>query len=182
MKITSILSMIDVTAPIVGAEIGVWDGSLSKYLLDNQPNLILHMVDLWQPWTPKDKTYIADDDIMCSTSADRFEQIYQDVIKLVEPFGLRAVINRDDSVQAAATYDDDYFDFVFVDAEHSEAALALDIAAWWPKVRPGGWLGGHDYEHPDFPGVTKAVNTFAENINAAIEVVDYSCWFIGKKR
>jgi len=180
MKLTSILSMVDITAPIVGAEIGVWGGELSKQLLDNQPNLILHMVDLWQPWTPKDKTYVINDDIMCSTSADDFNDIYLEVKKLTAYFDDRTVIKRGDSVQMAKTYDDDYFDFVFIDAEHSEAALTLDIAAWWSKVKPGGWLGGHDYEHSDFPGVTKAVNAFAESINEAIEVVDYSCWFIRK--
>ena len=180
MKITSILLMVDITAPIIGAEIGVWEGALSKQLLDNQPNLTLHMIDLWQPWTPKDKTYTTDNDLMSRTSADEFESIYRDVIKLSEPFGNRVIIRRGDSVSVAATYDDDYFDFVFIDAEHSEAALTLDIAAWWSKVKPGGWLGGHDYEHSDFPGVTKAVNAFAESINEAIEVVDYSCWFIRK--
>jgi len=177
MKLTSILSMVDITAPIVGAEIGVWKGLLSQQLLYNLPNLTLYMVDLWQPIIPKDHDY---SDIMCNTSIAEFETIYQDVTKLSEPFSSRAIIRRDDSVSVAATCDDDYFDFVFIDAEHSEAALTLDIAAWYPKVKSGGWLGGHDYEHPDFPGVTKAVNTFAENINAAIEVVDYSCWFIEK--
>ena len=114
MKLTSILSMVDVTAPIVGAEIGVWKGRLSNQLLNNLPNLTLHMVDLWRPWKAKDEAYRLGADITQHISEIEFEQIYQQVKALVEPFSDRVVISRNDSVQVAATYDDDYFDFVFV--------------------------------------------------------------------
>ena len=36
-------------------------------------------------------------------------------------------------------------DFVFVDADHSEAAVLRDIEAWWPKLKPTGIMAGHDY-------------------------------------
>lgn len=58
---------------------------------------------------------------------------------------------------AAEQVEDGWADFVFIDAAHSYAAVKQDIEAWRPKVRPGGWLGGHDY-HPAFPGVVKAVD------------------------
>jgi predicted O-methyltransferase YrrM len=46
-------------------------------------------------------------------------------------------------------------DLVFLDADHDYAAVAADIAAWRPVVRPGGILCGHDFG--DFAGVTRAV-------------------------
>jgi hypothetical protein len=52
---------------------------------------------------------------------------------------------------------DGWADFVFIDAGHSFHAARADIADWLPKVRPGGWFGGHDY-HPKFPGVIRAVH------------------------
>lgn len=58
---------------------------------------------------------------------------------------------------AAPLVPDGWADFVFVDAGHSYAAAKEDIALWQPKVREGGWFGGHDY-HPKFPGVIQAVN------------------------
>jgi hypothetical protein len=61
------------------------------------------------------------------------------------------------SVEAAAHVTDGWADFVFIDAGHSYHAAKADIEAWAPKVREGGWLGGHDY-HPKFPGVMRAVN------------------------
>lgn len=33
---------------------------------------------------------------------------------------------------------------VFLDGAHDEAAIRADLAAWLPKVRPGGLLCGHD--------------------------------------
>jgi SAM-dependent methyltransferase len=60
------------------------------------------------------------------------------------------------SVEAAALVPDGWADFVFIDAGHSYGAVKADIDAWLPKVRPGGWLGGHDH-HPRFPGVIRAV-------------------------
>ncbi|MHC4377603.1 MAG: class I SAM-dependent methyltransferase [Planctomycetota bacterium] len=43
---------------------------------------------------------------------------------------------------------------VFLDADHTTEAVQADIQAWWPKVRPGGWLAGHDV---DAPGVRLAL-------------------------
>ena len=47
-------------------------------------------------------------------------------------------------------------DFVFIDAEHTYDAVKQDIAAWEPKIKPGGWVMGHDY-CDKFPGVRQAV-------------------------
>ena len=39
----------------------------------------------------------------------------------------------------------------------SLSSVRADIAAWAPKVMPGGWLSGDDY-HPEWwPGVVAAV-------------------------
>lgn len=61
------------------------------------------------------------------------------------------------STQAANHVEDGWADFVFIDAAHSYKAVKADIAAWRPKVRDGGWLGGHDY-HEAHPGVIQAVD------------------------
>lgn len=60
---------------------------------------------------------------------------------------------------AAAAYrvPDGWADFVFIDAGHSYQAASNDIYTWFPKIRDGGWFGGHDY-HPKFPGVIRAVD------------------------
>ncbi|OFJ51514.1 class I SAM-dependent methyltransferase [Mycolicibacterium grossiae] len=58
----------------------------------------------------------------------------------------------------SAVFADASLDWVHVDARHDYDSVAADIAAWAPKVKPGGWLSGDDY-HPEWwPGVVAAVS------------------------
>jgi hypothetical protein len=68
-------------------------------------------------------------------------------------------VHRRSSVGAAATFKDQSLDFVFVDATHSFEAVSEDLAAWWPKLRPGALIAGHDYTNSF--GVRAAVDAFA---------------------
>ena len=51
-------------------------------------------------------------------------------------------------------------DFVFIDASHEADMVYLDCEAWWPKVKVGGVLAGHDYDpfntnNTVYPGVKR---------------------------
>lgn len=59
--------------------------------------------------------------------------------------------------EAAPLVPDGWADFIFIDAAHTYEAVKHDIADWLPKVKPGGWFGGHDY-HSKFQGVIRAVD------------------------
>ncbi|HKJ23652.1 MAG TPA: class I SAM-dependent methyltransferase [Myxococcota bacterium] len=60
----------------------------------------------------------------------------------------------------AKEFDDASLDLVFIDADHSEEGVRSDLAAWMPKVRPGGIVAGHDYARRHHPGVKPAVDGF----------------------
>lgn len=49
------------------------------------------------------------------------------------------------SVDMAKNFEDDSLDGVYIDADHKEAAVRADLAAWVPKVKKGGFIAGHDY-------------------------------------
>lgn len=49
------------------------------------------------------------------------------------------------SVVAASLYESESLDFVFIDAGHTYEEVKEDIEAWFPKVKKGGYIGGHDY-------------------------------------
>lgn len=49
------------------------------------------------------------------------------------------------STDAAKKLKDNYFDYVYLDARHDYCAVKEDIEHYYPKLRPGGILGGHDY-------------------------------------
>lgn len=62
-----------------------------------------------------------------------------------------------DSLTASAFFPDRSIDWVHLDARHDYASVKADIAAWLPKVKPGGWLSGDDYDPIKWPEVVQAV-------------------------
>ena len=53
-------------------------------------------------------------------------------------------------------------DYLYIDADHGEAAVADDLARWAPFVRRGGVIAGDDYDNPLFPGVRAAWDAFEQ--------------------
>lgn len=77
-----------------------------------------------------------------------------------------------DSAFAASLLADSAAYFVFIDADHSQHAVARDLEAWTPKMVPGGLMAGHDY---GMPSVGAAVRAFFGS--AAVASVDGpNCW------
>ena len=51
-----------------------------------------------------------------------------------------------ESVMAARIFADGIADLIFIDADHRYAPFSNDLDIWWPKVKSGGILCGHDCE------------------------------------
>jgi hypothetical protein len=78
---------------------------------------------------------------------------------------------------------------VYIDAQHHYDAVKQDIHLWYPKVKGGGVISGHDYLDGKLAsglyGVKKAVDEFvAQNDLRLIlsQEDDYPSWFILKPR
>lgn len=103
------------------------------------------------------------------------KELYAMFLKNTQP--LRHIINpiKMSSVNAASLYEDESLDFVEIDAAHEGDAISEDIACWYPKVKYGGVLAGHDY---DFVPVREAVTAFFKGK----EFTKLSCqsWFHNK--
>ncbi len=103
------------------------------------------------------------------------EQLYGDIsvektTAIIEAIGgdpSQFTLFCNDTAAAASLYNE--VDYVFLDADHTEAGVLRDLQAWWPKVRKGGYIGGHDWQ---FPTVSKAVRSFFP----APEIIDQECW------
>ena len=50
-------------------------------------------------------------------------------------------------------------DFVFIDGDHHPDAVLADLKAWFPRVKAGGVIAGHDYDC-HWPDVVRTVNEF----------------------
>lgn len=161
-----------------GVEVGVFQGQMSAALLRGDPALQLVMVDSWEA---DGAAYEGDSGdwhaALGQAAQDEFAKAAE---KRVAPFQERAAIWRTRSEEAAANFPDGAADFVFLDGDHSETGCRRDIAAWLPKVKPGGWLCGHDYENVDFPdfGVTAAVDAFVAAAGLELELGANFCWFV----
>ena len=87
--------------------------------------------------------------------------------------GLKAFPFVCDSVAASEIYDVETFDFVYIDDDHSYDGIQRSFNAWFPKVRKGGIISGHDYapahHKNDCDGVREFIDEFMKN-NPHIEM------------
>ena len=169
-----ILSRVPVGAK--GAELGVFMGALSARLLQRE-DITLYMVDSWKEHGEGD--YAESGDFHASLS-----QQQQDGFRLAATNETEFAENRRsilcmDTVAGAKYFEDGSLDFVFIDADHSYNGCRADIEAWYPKVRKGGWLCGHDYKNVDYPcfGVEQAVDEFVASKGLKLELGDNFTWF-----
>lgn len=77
----------------------------------------------------------------------------------------RVTVERTTSLEAAAKYPDEYFDFVYIDGNHKYEHCKNDLVTWWPKVKTGGIIAGHDYINVRDFGVIRAVEEFKSENN-----------------
>ncbi|MHC4526261.1 MAG: class I SAM-dependent methyltransferase [Planctomycetota bacterium] len=157
-----------------GVEVGVQKGDNALDMLRElpiSPRGVLVLVDIW------DEYQIANKDGEGFTTAN-FNHHYPEVLRR---FGDNSavVIRKNLSVRASKSYCDEVFDFVYIDACHSYEAVTEDIKAWFPKVKPGGVIGGHDYNGSLYPGLRRAVDEFVKEGNYKL-YQEASDWWVVK--
>lgn len=159
-------------------EVGCKDGQTTGRVLEQCPDLRAIAID---PWCEQPAT----DDGSRETYADwDFHKIEGEFYKNVDTKQDRCEMCRMTSAEAAE-YGRQYdygrgakCDVVFIDALHDYESVKQDIALWWPLVREGGYLCGHDYQHR-FPGVMRAV---AEAFPLfKVGLAPDSMWFVRKE-
>lgn len=125
-----------------GAEIGVERGMYADVLCRENPGVRLFCVDAW-------KAYRGYRDHVSQEKLDRF---YLEAQERLMPYKGVSLI-REFSVDAAKAFPDGSLDFVYLDAAHDLRSVINDLAAWVPKVRPGGIVAGHDFVKAKWPSL-----------------------------
>jgi len=95
----------------------------------------LYCVDPWRAWGG-------------DTTDDQYEAYFQRARETMKAFPEKSwEFIRATSVSAATSgrFAHGSLDWVYVDADHSYEAVKADIAAWWPLIKSGGILAGHDW-------------------------------------
>jgi hypothetical protein len=143
----------------IGVEIGVAGWRFSKNIVRYWKNFShLYLVDLWR----YQETGYNDG---CNLPDEKQEERYLDVKKYFDTKYNNVTTIREWSHLAAETFPDNFFDFVYIDANHSYSGCKKDLESWYPKVKTGGVFAGHDYSlgPEDRYCVKKAVDEFFTN-------------------
>ena len=156
----------------VAVEVGVLRGEFSDVILSSWSGKLL-MVDRWA---------FADGYQDISNVSNSQHKRHREAAEAVATRHGRGVIMQCTSREAAESLEDSSVDAVYIDADHSKAAVLEDLALWFPKVRRGGVISGHDYLDGVLPegvfGVRSAVLEFFGKEPDAVTGEPWPSWLV----
>jgi hypothetical protein len=162
----------------IGIEIGVQTGEFSKIILDNS-NLHLILLDSWRYF---DSGYNEGGNTSNRSHINNMVQTHNNLFTNYEG---RYTIIRELSQVAHQFFKDEMFDFIYLDSNHSHTHVMDELQNWWPKLKLGAVISGHDYvDRGESFGVKSAVDLFFSRLGLEVEVCDSGCcptWWIKKK-
>lgn len=152
-----------------GAEIGVAFGENAEVILDGSCLENLLLVDPWDDVPGQDQRGFGG-------AIKDWHGCFCYCSGKLSRFGDRAKFVRMSSYDAAKTVADESLDFVYIDGNHMSPYVDDDLRMWYPKVKPGGIFGGHDYyDRVQLPvflcDVKSAVDRFFSDKSETIHIV-----------
>lgn len=138
----------------VFVEVGSWKGRSTSFVgpVCNANGTRLVCVDHWR----------GSEDSLARRYEDALaaEDVEQTFRANMEALGIRVEVLAEPSLVAATRFQLASVDRVFLDGSHDGPSVAADLEAWFPRLREGGILGGHDYSFKH-PALVAAVDAFA---------------------
>lgn len=154
-------------------EIGAWQGCSTAFMaveiINSGKKIRLDVVDRWGRYAldglnTKNPEKLPDD-LVYKMFLDNIEPV-KEVVQFTNIFHM-------DSVESTKYYKDDSLDFIFIDADHTYEGVMRDLKAWYPKLKFGGHIAGHDYFNDE--GVRQAVKDFFERKDDSLSCGE-QCW------
>jgi hypothetical protein len=135
------------------AEIGVDEGQFSKEIIKTTSPSKLHLVDAWGSGRYD------------SNKMDQVNILFADEMK-----SGNVEIHHGLSTDVVEQFPDEYFDWIYIDTDHTYETTRKELELYAPKLKLGGIIAGHDYIvgnwHGMFKyGVVEAVNEFSVKNN-----------------
>jgi len=140
------------------AEIGCWSGKTSLLIGKTiQPlNGTLYSIDWFEGQVQLEKhltpnirytTKALPSNVVLMEAKDAVENVFKENMRV---HNLDQTVNliKKPSVEAAKEFKDNYFDFIFIDASHDYNSVKADLDSWYPKLKVGGTIAGHDFTEP----------------------------------
>ena len=165
----------------VGAEIGVWKANTSANFVKRGVKE-LHLVDAWSvevykegigetgEWGSYEKYLERYKQVTGGTTEEHFtayyEKTYNDVVKRFKQMD-HVHVHRMASKDWFEKQQDNYFDWIYLDGDHSYEGVLRDLKSSQRVVKSGGIILGDDYawafQRHGKPGVTAAVDEFIKD-------------------
>ena len=134
------------------AELGVDKGDYSKQILEkNKPNK-LFLIDSWENMLTSHSNDVA-----------HSEKFYS--VKKMFEGNVNVSIIKKNTNQSCQDFKDEYFDWIYIDADHHFEPCLSDLNRWSKKVKSNGYICGHDYltKPKKGFGVNQAVDKFLQD-------------------
>ena len=93
---------------------------------------------------------------------------YNDAMERVAGFNVEVL--RGISWNMADKIPDNSLDLVYIDCCHMYECVVEDLKAYYPKVKSGGIVAGHDINNTAY-GVERAVHEFCNSIGQAVNII-----------
>ena len=136
-----ILAQIDKNSVI--AEIGVWKGEFSNEIFKNVKPKKLILVDPWQ-YDKNIRGCAPQVEGKEPLSQKYFDKAKEDTYKKFAGID-EVTILETDSENASIEFENNYFDYIYIDGEHSYKAVHQDLTYWYPKLKSKGIIFGDDF-------------------------------------
>lgn len=152
---------------MVGAEIGVFEGTNAKDMLDGLPSLEkLYLVDPYEQYGGWATDGWYGKVFKAKTTA----------YKTLNPYGDRVQWVTKKTEDAVNDIPPNTLDFVYIDGNHTYEYVKKDLEAATVWVKRGGVISGHDFA-PGKRGVVRAVLEFCKDRNITFMVRRRDWWF-----
>ena len=147
----------------VCAELGVHLGHFSKTIIDYAKPKKIHLIDPWIYFEDDiyDKAIYGPNKGENQDAMDiRFKSVRERFKNEIEKG--QVVIHRNFSYYIFDDFEDEYFDWIYIDSNHLYDYVKMDLALYYNKVKKGGFISGDDYVEGGWwnGGVKKAVDEF----------------------
>ena len=154
-----------------GIEIGVLFGGHAKAMLGNDCMRLLIGIDPYR---------IYEQEVVGIGDQSDFESVYAFAMeRLTSDRYLHIRMTSDEAYQLLSA-DTRMFDFVFIDGLHTYEQIKKDLDHYGDLVRKGGVIACHDYNHPDFPLLTVAIDQYASEHNTEVILGNFHAVYMDK--
>ncbi len=119
-------------------EVGVWKADFTRHLLQECATIErFYMLDPW--------AHLLDWNKPLNLGQDAADRAYEEAVQKTAFASAKTVVLRGRTREVIGSIPDGSLDFAYIDGDHTLRGITIDLIKVWPKVKPGGFMGGDDF-------------------------------------